>query len=495
MNKKVTVSRAQSTISQLRSNFTFRGLRGRMLLIALVPVILMVLVTLFNDYQTQKLSKKLNSVVLELVPALTTSKELNIEISNMKGYIWVALGNESDAGFYEESILNIESSVDRFESAVDRYKALNMSDKAEKLRSIAMQNWQDAKPPLLNIIALLKSKNGTQVRKSFATELKPKLDTLESSLSNVELNNTDVVEQERTSAEDLTRQTRLSTFLGTAIVLLISFVLSMLITNSTLKKLVQVSFELNNEAKASIDRSAEIASAMETLAASAASSATSIEETSASLEELNSMVRSTSENAIAGTDFSQKAFSEATQGEIEIKKLIASIQQISATSKLVEQNITVIDDIAFQTNLLALNAAVESARAGEHGKGFAVVAEAVRGLALKSATAAKEITDLIKLNSQRMDQGTQLADRSGESFKKIVDAIKSVTEVNAEISKATEHQAQGINGINVAMNQLNSGAQDNVVASDKIATTFNLIQKQSQDLESMVVDLKNVIEG
>ncbi len=489
------MSRVNKTVNQLRSSFTFRGLRGRMLLIALVPVILMVLVTLFNDYQSQRLSKKLNSVVLELAPALTTSKELNIEISNMKGHIWTAIGNESEAGLYDESIVNLESSVDRFESAIDRYKALNMSDKAEKLRLSAMQSWLDVKPQILNTITFLKSKNLVQVRKSFTTELKPKLDILEVSLSNVELNNTDLVEQEKASADVLTKQARLSTIIGAITVLLISFLLSMLITNSTLKKLVQISLELNDEAKASIDRSAEIGSAMETLSASAASSATSIEETSASLEELNSMVKSTSENAIAGTEFSQKAFNEATQGEQEIQKLIASIQQIATTSKQVEKNISVIDDIAFQTNLLALNAAVEAARAGEHGKGFAVVAEAVRGLALKSATAAKEITDLIKLISQRMNDGTELADRSGVFFKKIVEAIKKVTEINAEISKATEHQALGINGINAAMNQLNSGAQDNVIASDKISTTFNLIRKQSQDLESMLSDLKQIIEG
>ena len=131
-----------------------------MLLIAFVPVVLMVLVTLFNDYQSQRLAKKLNSVVRELAPALTTSKELNIEISNMKGYIWMAIGNESVPGFYDESIMNLESSVDRFESAVDRYKVLSMADKAEKLRSIAMQNWQDAKPEVLSIVTLLKAKNG-----------------------------------------------------------------------------------------------------------------------------------------------------------------------------------------------------------------------------------------------------------------------------------------------------------------------------------------------
>lgn len=485
----------KNVISQVRQNIRFRGLRGKMLLVALIPVLLMALVTVFVDFRIQTLSKKLNSIVLEVLPSLTTSKELNLEISNMKGQIWISLASQNDAAVFSESIIGIESAIERFESTLERYKALAMPPKAEKLKGDSISRWNDAKPLIQKLVEALKAKKFEEVKKDFFLTVKPKLEEVDLILSNVELNNADMIEMEKSESDLLAMQTRKSSALAVFAVLVLSLVISFIITFYTVKPLAEISEGLAEESESSRERSSQIAASTQSLTNTTTASAASIEETAASLEELSSMVKLTSNNASEASKQSTNAFEVALQGEKEISNLIASIQDIANSSKKVEEIVSVIDDIAFQTNLLALNAAVEAARAGEQGKGFAVVADAVRSLAQKSAQSAKEISDLIRASSEKMQQGTKLADRSGASFTQIVQSIKKVAEINKEIFKATEDQAQGISEINQAMNQLDKSSQENAHVSDQITQTFEAVKKQADDLGLMVVDLQKVIQG
>ncbi len=145
--------------------------------------------------------------------------------------------------------------------------------------------------------------------------------------------------------------------------------------------------------------------------------------------------------------------------------------------------------------MLALNAAVEAARAGEQGKGFAVVADAVRTLAQKSAEAAKDITGLIKDSVFKIEQGTDIADKSGVVMQDIVSSVKKVSDLANEIASASSEQTSGIQQISKAMNQLDQGAQSNAASSEEIASTSEEISSQAVQMQQLTETLSTVVLG
>ena len=171
------------------------------------------------------------------------------------------------------------------------------------------------------------------------------------------------------------------------------------------------------------------------------------------------------------------------------------MDNIAKSSKKIEEIITVIDDIAFQTNLLALNASVEAARAGEQGKGFAVVAEAVRALAQRSATSAKEISGLIKDSVHKIEDGHQVVQSSGTTLSEIVVQIEKLTALNIEISTASNEQSQGVSSINMSINDLDRVTQNNAQAASECATAAEELNSRSQQMHHMVAELIEVVEG
>ncbi|WP_374079382.1 methyl-accepting chemotaxis protein [Bdellovibrio bacteriovorus] len=231
------------------------------------------------------------------------------------------------------------------------------------------------------------------------------------------------------------------------------------------------------------------------LSQSSTEAAASLEETVAALEEMTSMVQMNSDNAKQAAALSSSSRDSAEQGEKEIQSLIKSMTEISQSSKKIEEIIHVIDDIAFQTNLLALNAAVEAARAGEQGKGFAVVAEAVRALAQRSASSAKDISSLIKESVSQIDEGSKIADESGTVLTNIVNSIKKVADLNNEIAAASAEQTTGIQQIGKAMNQLDQASQSNAASAEEIAATSGEISNLAVTAQNLTVELNSVILG
>ncbi|MEN3277889.1 MAG: methyl-accepting chemotaxis protein, partial [Massilia sp.] len=148
--------------------------------------------------------------------------------------------------------------------------------------------------------------------------------------------------------------------------------------------------------------------------------------------------------------------------------------------------IGVIDGIAFQTNILALNAAVEAARAGEQGRGFAVVASEVRTLAQRSAAAAKEIKALIGDSVENVDVGAKLVDQAGATMEQVVESIRRVTDIMAEITHATREQAGGIEQVNLSIGQMDEATQQNAALVEESAAAAGAMQEQAVRLAQVV---------
>jgi methyl-accepting chemotaxis protein len=280
-------------------------------------------------------------------------------------------------------------------------------------------------------------------------------------------------------------------FLGAVL----SVALALFLLKGPLSSLSAVSEALKVSGSSLSSASNEIASSSQSLSSASSQAAASLEETTASTEEMASMILLSAKNAEEAKKLSVECEAKAQQGKAEVSRLIEAMGEISKSSGKIEEIIAVIDDIAFQTNLLALNAAVEAARAGEQGKGFAVVAEAVQSLAQRSASSAKEISDLIKDSVERINNGSTIAERSGVSLSEIVTAVSKMSQLNAEISNASSEQSQGVQSINRAINELDKVTQQNAAASEQTAASSEQLRDQSRQLHEYVESLIGVLHG
>lgn len=223
--------------------------------------------------------------------------------------------------------------------------------------------------------------------------------------------------------------------------------------------------------------------------------AASLEETASSMEQLTATVRQNADNAQQATVLATTASGIARRGGEVVGHVVETMQGISASSNKVAEIIDVIEGIAFQTNILALNAAVEAARAGEQGRGFAVVAGEVRALAQRSATAAKEIKDLIGESVARVDAGSRLVGEAGSTISDVVESVKRVTDIMNEISSASEEQSTGIEQVNQAVTQMEQVTQQNAALVEEASAAAQSMAQQAQSLREAVAVFKVVRAG
>ena len=476
----------------------FRGLKGRLLLAAFLPMIgfgVIFAVAMQGQNKTAVLMDDAHSLI---IPNLQYIAEMR-QSRNKFGYqAWSALDAVNSPETYEKRLASAREAMGEFKENYDKYS---------KARFTPGEAEVDAKmKPLLplfygameKILSLMETRNPEKIE-----EAKHILGGDFAKVGGQVRDINKIVDKMygEVAHKDAVLATETRTYVVNMMILIT--VLSGLITFGALLWLAaSISKSVGAIADSLTGAGNQVASAVEqlneagnSLSQSSTEAAASLEETVAALEEMSSMVQMNSDNAKQAASLSVSSREAAEVGEREIQTLIGSMTEISRSSKKIEEIISVIDDIAFQTNLLALNAAVEAARAGEQGKGFAVVAEAVRTLAQRSASSAKDITSLIKESVSQIDKGSDVADRSGTVLTNIVTSIKKVSDLNNEIAAASSEQTTGIQQISKAMNQLDQSSQANAASAEEIAATSGEINNLAMTNLRLTVELNETIMG
>lgn len=271
--------------------------------------------------------------------------------------------------------------------------------------------------------------------------------------------------------------------------------LAFMLTRSFYGPLKQAIEFLSEGAERSDSISRQVSNGSQNLADGASKQASALEETSASLEEIDSTTKNNADHANKANDLAKETSKAADKGLGDMEMMSEAMNDIQNSSNEVSQIIKTIDDIAFQTNILALNAAVEAARAGEAGAGFAVVADEVRGLAQRSANAARETSSKIEDAVSKSSHGVQISERMKDSLNEIANKVKEVDQLLSQIAGASNEQAQGISQVNRAVTKMEVVTQSNAASAKETAAASEELSSQARTLRKVTNDLKQIISG
>ncbi|HYQ15206.1 MAG TPA: methyl-accepting chemotaxis protein, partial [Polyangiaceae bacterium] len=256
-------------------------------------------------------------------------------------------------------------------------------------------------------------------------------------------------------------------------------------TNNALETLERALSEVQAVADQVAAAAGQITGASSQMARGASSQAASIEEVLSTLEEITSMSKQNASNAQESRSHAQGATTMADQGSASMGRLSSAVESIKGAADETAKIIKTIDEIAFQTNLLALNAAVEAARAGDAGRGFAVVAEEVRSLAMRSAEAAKNTTQVIERSLKKAEEGVNINKEASVAFEAIGKQVKKVVEVISEIAESSQQQHDSVARINKGVDTVSRETQQSAAATEETASAAEELAAQAENMRTL----------
>ncbi len=446
----------------------------------------------------KEVNSELNIITADLVPKLRSNYEMMLSYRRVRitlRTLGLANLNPTQA---KETVDSVVEAIEEYEKHDKEYNANNLSNEEKEAYAHVNTAWLDFKATGVKALELYKTNTPdslAQLNHIYLKECPEKAKTFTAAMVTLIGLTNKKVTQASVSADEITKKTNLVILSTLAFGFVFGLIVAVVLTTKIVNLVSSATKEIADGAYQVNQASGQIAQTSQSLSQSATEQASSLEETVATMEEITSMVKLNSENGKQAATLAASTRDIAIKGESEIKTLIETIYSISADSKKIEEITNVIDDIAFQTNLLALNAAVEAARAGEQGKGFAVVAEAVRALAQRSSSAAKDIAGLIKNSVEKIEVSSKQASQGGQVLTDIVLSVKKVADLNNEIASASEEQSNGIAQIAKAMNQLDQTTQQNAASSEEAAAAAEELSAQSDLLKKNLSTLEVAILG
>ena len=299
----------------------------------------------------------------------------------------------------------------------------------------------------------------------------------------------------QTTNKLIVESSRFSTLASIALVGATVFFLGVTIVGSRniTRRMLQVASSLGEGASQVTSAATQVSTSSQSLAQGANEQAASLEETSSSLEQMAGMTNRNAENATKASELAKQACNAADTGAGDMQAMSTAMTEIKTSSDDIAKIIKTIDEIAFQTNILALNAAVEAARAGEAGAGFAVVADEVRSLAQRSAQAARETADKIEGAINKTAQGVDISGKVARSLTEIVEKVRQVDQLVAEVSTASREQSQGVTQITTAVAQMDKVVQNNAANAEESASAAEELNAQSLALQDAVGELLQLV--
>jgi len=287
------------------------------------------------------------------------------------------------------------------------------------------------------------------------------------------------------------RQVSIFVLVGIAIAGLIAFAL--LLVRRIGVTLNQVLAELRAVSDGSAAAACEISASSQVLAQGASEQAASLEETSASSEEISSITASNAENAELAAEKMKHAASQIVDANSRLEQMVLSMNEINESSDKISKIIQVIEGVAFQTNILALNAAVEAARAGEAGMGFAVVADEVRNLAQRCSQAARDTAGLIESSIAKTKDGKNKLDEVAGTFRGITDSTCQVNALVDEVRASSNEQARGVKQISAALVQMQQVTQQTAASAEEGAAAGEELSSQTRAMKATVARLASLV--
>jgi hypothetical protein len=284
-------------------------------------------------------------------------------------------------------------------------------------------------------------------------------------------------------------------FIVAIMAVIATLILGGYITWKIVRPINRVILGINDGSESVVEAASQTAETNHSIAQGASEQAAAIEETSSACEEMDAMSRQNADNAHQANILMEATNQVVVQANNSMTELTTSMQEISTASSETAKIIKTIDEIAFQTNLLALNAAVEAARAGEAGAGFAVVADEVRSLAMRAAEAARNTAALIEKTVTKVKDGSNLVSKTAEDFSQVNSNAAKVKGLVAEITAASNEQAQGIEQINKTVAEMDKVVQQNAAHAQEGASASEQLSNEAREMKGRVLELVKLVGG